>query len=47
MFYIVSLEKTLNEKIGVLLWHNFKVFHFQDFQRVASEGGASASSAPP
>ena len=26
--YIVSLEMTINERIGVLLWHNFKVFVF-------------------
>ena len=36
LFYIVSLEITCIERIGVLLWHNFKVFVFLRF---ASEGG--------
>ena len=40
--YIVSLEMTLNERICVLLWHNFKVFVFLRFPKGGMGGGASA-----
>ena len=37
--YIVSLEMTLNERIGVLLWHNFKVFVFLRIPKGGIGGG--------
>ena len=37
--YIVSLEMTLNERIGVLLWHNFKVFVFLRIPKGGMGGG--------
>ena len=46
--YIVSLEMTLNERIGVLLWHNFKVFVFLRIPKGGMGGGCfSPLSTPP
>ena len=46
--YIVSLEMTLNEIIGVLLWHNFKVFVFLRYPKGGMGGGCfSPLSTPP
>ena len=45
--YIVSLEMTLNERIGVLLWHKFKVFVLR-FPKGGVGGGCfSPLSTPP
>ena len=45
---IVSLETTLNERIGVLLWHNFKVFVFLRIPKGGMGGGCfSPPSTPP